>query len=160
MNGHVMWHFKRVLCFCRNLRVCERPPELISRFWSIWEHSSKPSSHPVWFAKSFTCFLPSCGEGGHFINVGSITSLIVYNNIPESELEGKLWHFCVIQLKSQDKLKLTSYNFSNNHWVLTEEASKISISILKSVISGSIPIVQNYVRILFNPEKMKLQLSG
>ena len=70
-----------------------------------------------------------------------------------------MWHFCVIQVKSQDKLKLTSYNFSNNHWVLTEEASKIPISILKSVISGSIPIVQNYVRILFNPEKMKLQLS-
>lgn len=94
--------------------------------------------------------------GAHFISVGSITLLIVYNNLPESELEGKLWHFCVIQVKSQDKLKLTSYNFSNKHWVLTEEASEISIRTLKAVISGSISIVQNYVRILFSSEKMKL----
>lgn len=67
-----------------------------------------------------------------------------------------MWHFCVIQVKSQDKLKLTSYNFSNKHLVLTEEASEISIRTLKAVISGSISIVQNYFRILFNSEKMKL----
>lgn len=43
--------------------------------------------------------------------MGTITSLIVIVvNILE-KTGGKTVAFCVIQVKSQDKLKLTSYNF-------------------------------------------------
>lgn len=143
MNGHGIWHFKSA-CFSQE-------------FESVWKayRTKETDSDPFWSIAPYhipsflTCIKFCLLLGAHFINVCSITLLIVENNSPDSELEDKIVAFCVSQVKFQGKLKLTSCNFSNKNWVLTKKASEICTMTLKSVIPGLIPNTQNYVRILF-----------
>lgn len=58
-------------------------------------------------------------------------------------VNGKVKLSFVIQVKSQDKLKLTSCNFSNKNGAPTGEISKIVIVTLKSVIPDSTPNARN-----------------